>query len=577
MVRLLSQFAKIGTMNKKTKIAAVVISILFLNFQVLSIITSTSALFHVKPQAEDSYVWIWEELANSPGPIPGEDVVFWKESLGPYHNYTELTKKLTLLESHFSDFVELFSIGKTWHGNEIWCVRLTNETITSAKVEYYIVAEHHARELISVENALYFIDRIIYDSNFGYYENLLSTTEIYVIPMLNPDGLSIIHWFPEQRKNLRPIDDDEDGVDDANSDGFLDDELERIYQWDYVANNSEIIQSDLDGDSYEAEDLPGGVDLNRNYAAFWNETGSVLDKNSSLYIGDSVFSENETQILRDFMIQHSFNFAVSLHSGVEAIITPWAYNGTLPKKDETEFNALLAQLKILLPYPLWNESAGYLANGVWDDYCYAFHDILSFTFETYEGPWTGSYFDLYNPPGFDILTNCETVFPGLEFLAFNPHISVTNNLPTLEVINPSIQNQVFDNYTIEWRMSDLDDDPLNCTVYVSPDGHQWEVLANNLINETSFFWNVTDVEPDSYYLKVAVSDGKDWVVDSSEIELNVKQEPPRSPFAFWILAVIIGSLGTVFLFFNLRKSKTASKVWGPDPYEETREESNNQN
>ncbi len=551
---------------------AIVITILFLNFQILSTITSISALFHIKPQVEESYKWLWEELANSPGPIPGEDVVFWQESLGPYHNYTELTHKLNLLESNFPDFVDMFSIGKTWHGNDIWCVRLTNESITSAKTEYYVVAEHHARELISVENALYFIDRIIYDSNFGHYENLLSSTEIYVIPMLNPDGLSIIHWFPEQRKNLRPIDDDEDGLEDTNFDGFLDDELERIYQWDYLTNNSEVIQLDLDGDSFEAEDLPGGVDLNRNYAAFWNETGSELDKHSPLYIGDAPFSENETRLLKEFMIQHSFNFAVSLHSGVEAIITPWGYNGTLPLKDENEYNALLAQLEVLLPYPLWNESAGYLANGVWDDYCYSYHDIMSFTYETYGGTWLGSYFDFYNPPGTGILANCEEVFPGLEFLAYNPHLSVSNNLPILEVKNPSRMNQVFDNYTIEWTMSDVDGDLLNCSVYVSPDGHQWEVLADNLINETSFFWNVTDVEPDSYYLKVAVSDGNDWVVDSTEIELNVKQEPPRSPFAFWILAVIIGSLGTVFLFFNIRKSKAVSKAWGPDQIEETETE-----
>ena len=124
--------------------------------------------------------------------------------------------------------------------------------------------------------------------------------------MLNPDGLSIMHFYPEQRKNLRPIDDEGDNVTDANLDGFLDDELERIYFWNDTTNISEILQEDLDGDLSIAEDLPGGVDLNRNYGAFWNGSGSSPDEIDPLYRGPSPFSENETQALRDFM-QHTIS------------------------------------------------------------------------------------------------------------------------------------------------------------------------------------------------------------------------------------------------------------------------------
>ncbi|MEE9410184.1 MAG: M14 family zinc carboxypeptidase [Candidatus Heimdallarchaeota archaeon] len=559
-------------MNRRIRILAILILALFLNYQLITVLTSSSASYNFKQQVDEPYVWIWEELANSPSSISGDDVVFWGESLGPYHNYTELNDKLILLNSNFPELVDVFSIGKTWHGRDILCVRLTNESVTSAKTEYYIVGQHHAREMISVENSLYFIDRIIYDSVFGSYLELLSSTELYIIPSLNPDGLSIMHWFPEQRKNVRPIDDDEDGTIDSDSDGFLDDEMERIYSWDHFANTSEIIEQDLDGDTLIAEDLPGGVDLNRNYGAYWNGTGSSPDKDSPLYRGETPFSENETQSLRDFMKQHSFNFAVSLHSGIKAIIAPWGHNVTLPIKDEQEFNALLAQIQSVVPFPLWNESGGYATNGVWDDYCYSYHDIMSFTFETYEAPWTGSYFDYYNPSGAGILSNCELVFPGLVYLASNPHLTFSNNMPSVEVKNPSTENQVFEGYTIEWTMSDQDGDALNSSVFASSDGYHWDSLATNLIDETSFYWNVTEVTPGSYYLKVAVSDSKDRIADTSEIRLNVKQEPPRSPFAFWILAVIIGTLGAVFLFFNLRKSKAASKVWGPDPYEEARKD-----
>ena len=560
-------------MRRKT--LAIVFLILFLNFQLLANLINSSSIFRIKQQENETYVWFWHQLEGAPGVINGEDVVYWGEDLGPYHNYTEMMNRLFLLESFYPELVDVYSLGKTYNDRDIWCVRLTNKTVTTAKTDFYLVGEHHAREMISVEACLYFIDYIIYYSSFGMFQDLLASTEVFVIPMLNPDGLSIMHFFPEQRKNLHPIDDDNDGVNDTNSDGFLDDELERTYYWNEIANTSEISEIDYDGDLQIAEDLPGGVDLNRNYGAYWNGTGSSTIKRDADYRGESPFSELETQILRAFMKQHSFNFAISLHSGVKAIIPPWAHNGSLPLKDEKEYNALLGELKTTLGYPFWNESAAYLTNGAWEDYCYASHDIKGFTFEIYESTWTGSYFDFYNPAGFDILSICETVFNGLIYMAYEPRLTYTNNLPSIVVTNPSTVNQVFDNYTIRWTMNDIDGDKLNCSVLISQDGLVWDVLKTNIIEESSYFWDVTNVEPGSYYLKVAVSDGKDWIADTSENKLNVNKEAESSPFAFWILAGIFGGLAAVYLFFNIRKSKKVSKVWGPEPYEDENSEKEN--
>jgi len=364
---------------KKTQ--AILMILFVVNFQILSTTINSSAMFNNVKKDGEVYEWFWQALVGAPGPINGEDSVFWGEDLGPYHNYTELTDRLLLLGENFPEFVDVFSIGQSYQGRDIWCVRLTNKSITTAKTEYYVVGAHHAREMISVESSLYFIDYVIYNSLFGMYEDLLSNSEIFVIPMLNPDGISIMHFFPEQRKNLNPIDDDEDGSVDTDLDGFLDDELERTYVWNEGLNDSVAVENDDDGDGSIANDLPGGVDLNRNYGAYWDGPGSSTDKISSTYRGAYPFSEVETQVLRDFMIEHSFNFAVSLHSGIRAIIAPWAHNASLPIKDEEEFNALLGELSTTLAYPLWNETAAnYTSNGAWEDYSYASHDIFCFTF-----------------------------------------------------------------------------------------------------------------------------------------------------------------------------------------------------
>ncbi|MHA2357437.1 MAG: M14 family zinc carboxypeptidase [Candidatus Heimdallarchaeaceae archaeon] len=550
-------------MNRRRALYTLFIGILLLNFQYDF---GYSLNFQeVNYQIDVDYKWFWEELYRAPDSIFGEDVVYWGENLGPYHNYTELTEKLVSLNATFPSMVDLFSIGQTYLGNEIWCVKITDEMTTTAKMEYYIVGLHHARELISVENSLYFIDKLIFDAQQGNYTNLLSTTEIYVIPMLNPDGLSIIHWFPEQRKNLRSIDDDEDGS--------IEDELERVYYWNISTNTSDVREIDLDLDLEIGEDRPGGVDLNRNYAAFWNVSGgSSEDKHDDVFRGEYPLSENETLAIQEFMDKHFFNFAVSLHSGIEAIITPWGYNLSLPINDEAEFQALIDELKLITGFPAWNETGGYQVSGGWDDFCYLYYDIMSFTIETYEETWSGLYFDHYNPPGDHILENCELTFPALMFLASSPQLTYNNQYPSIQVTNPSTINQVFENYTIRWTMDDPENAPLNCTVLVSKNGWNWTILESNLIDTSSFFWDLEDVSPGSYYLKIAVSDGENWISDVADIRLNVKRDIPGSTAAFWILAVIVGGSALLLFIMRLRKQKDMSRAWGPDPYQELKKE-----
>ena len=68
-----------------------------------------------------------------------------------------------------------------------------------------------------------------------------------------------------------------------------------------------------------------GVDLNRNYGHQWgvDDDGSSGLGNAETYRGKAVFSEPETQAIRDLCKVKRFSLAMNYHSYGNLLIHPW--------------------------------------------------------------------------------------------------------------------------------------------------------------------------------------------------------------------------------------------------------------
>ncbi|RLE03067.1 MAG: hypothetical protein DRI99_05325 [Candidatus Aminicenantes bacterium] len=147
---------------------------------------------------------------------------------------------------------------------------------------------HHAREPLGNEICLAFIDYLL--SNYGVEEkvtSLVNNYEIWIIPILNPEGYKYLVdnnlSSPWWRKNLRDN------------------------------NNNGLIDPDYDG-----------VDLNRNYDFNWTRLGST-NPASWTYQGPAPFTEKETQAKRDLTLNEKFVASVSYHSYGEVILYQWSW------------------------------------------------------------------------------------------------------------------------------------------------------------------------------------------------------------------------------------------------------------
>ncbi len=258
-----------------------------------------------------------------------------RDYLDHFHGYQQTLDEIRLAEATYPQLVQVVDIGDGWEktqglaDRDIWAVKISDHVaLEEDEPEILIVGQHHAREIITQEIVLDYMNYLL--ANYGhnpYVTYLVEHRQIWLVPILNPDGLEYVFnhdmfW----RKNRR-----------ANANG-----------------------------SY-------GVDLNRNYGFKWgyDNFGSSPNGFSSTYRGTAPFSEPETAALRDFVSAHQFRASLSYHSYGRYVIYPWGYvDGPTP--DHASFVALADSIVAYNHYQRGTglETVGYTVNGEADDWFY---------------------------------------------------------------------------------------------------------------------------------------------------------------------------------------------------------------
>lgn len=268
-----------------------------------------------------------------------------------YHTYQEMLGEIQQATQR-SGIATLHDIGDTWqkvHGEanrDLWAVHISGKGNAEQKPGIIFLGNHHARELVTVEIPLRLINLLT--SNYGKdpeITRLVDTRDIWIVPMVNPDG----HIRAEQGANWRK---------NMNSNG---------------------------GGRYR------GVDLNRNYGYKFNTGGSSSRPSSDTYHGGSAFSEPETQAIRDFIKSRpNLKIMMSYHSFSNLILYPWGH--TAQRVGDPKLVEMANHLGKLTGYRPQQAADLYVASGITDDYTYGELGLMSFTTEI------GSWGDGFDPP-----------------------------------------------------------------------------------------------------------------------------------------------------------------------------------
>jgi len=262
-----------------------------------------------------------------------------------YHSYAAMSAQIAAVAAANPDIVRRFSIGRSAQGRKLWAVKISdNVVVDELEPEVLLVAGQHAREHITVEQALYLLDQLT--SGDPRVVNLISETEIYIVFNLNPDG----------------------------SEYDTRDEFPRYWR--------------------KNRQRPFGTDLNRNWGYHWGCCGGNVSANprSDAYRGKHAFSAPETRALRDFVKSRviggaqQIKAAIDIHSAAQLVLWPYGFTKKNTAKGMTAKQyARLAHLGRAMAhangYKAEQASDLYIAPGELPDWLWGEYHIYAYTFE----------------------------------------------------------------------------------------------------------------------------------------------------------------------------------------------------
>jgi carboxypeptidase D len=108
-----------------------------------------------------------------------------------YHSYGTLTSDLQAYAAAHPDICRLTSIGQSVQGRELWAMKITtNPDVELGKPRVRLGSTLHGDEPVGVELSLRLTDLLLNGSTTNTrIANLVASTEIWILPLLNPDGL----------------------------------------------------------------------------------------------------------------------------------------------------------------------------------------------------------------------------------------------------------------------------------------------------------------------------------------------------------------------------------------------------
>jgi hypothetical protein len=159
-------------------------------------------------------------------------------SFNRYSTYAQIETQLKAIAAAYPDLVTLTPIGTSHQGRTLWVVTVNPKKSgpDTAKPAMWIDGNVHGNEIQAAEAVTYTLWYLT--KSYGVNPQLTALMDrcaFYLCPSANPDGrenwFSAAHTPDSSRHNIRPFDDDQDGLIDEDPDDDLDGDGSITQMW----------------------------------------------------------------------------------------------------------------------------------------------------------------------------------------------------------------------------------------------------------------------------------------------------------------------------------------------------------
>ncbi len=238
------------------------------------------------------------------------------------YTYEEMCEDLQALSKAYPGKLTVNKLTVTKDGRNVYDIVLGN---SSSSKNILIQASIHAREYMTAQLVMkqieYYLANEKTESYDGVtYSELLNSVAFHIIPMVNPDGVTISQL----------------GSTGINS-TLTRNKLKEWYDRDFGNGITTAAFSDY---LLRFKANANGVDLNRNFDYGWNEFKGVAEPAAEKYKGISPGSEPETAALISLTEQLKPIVAISYHASGSVLYWDYGQTGELKQSCETLVNLL---------------------------------------------------------------------------------------------------------------------------------------------------------------------------------------------------------------------------------------------
>jgi hypothetical protein len=255
-------------------------------------------------------------------------------------------------------------------GYDLKAMKVTNRSTPGPKPRFVLIGETHARELSPSEIAMRMLEWLV--SGYGNDADaswLIDAHEIWIVPLVNPDGRWYVELGTKPPYNGAP------------------------FQWRKNGNPS------AGGGAWPPTSSSHyGVDLNRNSTFRWGGAGTSTNPSAWNYRGSAAGSEPETaametllrslfpdqrgSALTDPAPDSATGILVSLHTAYSLVLWPWSYTTSASAPNATGLSAIGRKLATFNGYRAgqWSTTM-YVSSGTIDDWLYGELGVPAFTIE----------------------------------------------------------------------------------------------------------------------------------------------------------------------------------------------------